>query len=174
MKYFSIFAFSLLLTLTGQTQGLIETFDGTCQCWVITNHFDNGLVSSKHYENEARKKHGESLQYNTQSQLIRKEQWVNGVLHGTSLAYHPDGNLYLESKFEHGEKVGTWTFWDVDGSVLQKIEYTGKGSDGIYRYYRAGVEYLHQIISEGQLSETVITNQALYDDATEEAAAISK
>lgn len=173
MKAFLTTIFVLILS-TGFTQGLEETFDAGCNCWIITNHYDNGVVSMVHHENEARQKHGEMRHYNTEGKLTKVESWSNGKLHGTSIHYHPDGSVYLEATFNNGKKMGTWIFRDPDGTPSQEISYSGKGADGVYVHYHAGVPYVEQVIEEGKMINTRILNQEIYDVVQEEAAAIKK
>jgi antitoxin component YwqK of YwqJK toxin-antitoxin module len=164
--------FTLLFSLWlgfGFSQGLVEEFDAACTCWTITNHYDNGQISMVHHENEARQKHGELVHYNAEGQVLRKEYWANGKLNGTAVHYHPDGSIYLEATYKEGKKMGVWVFRDPDGTPSQEINYTGKGSDGTYTYYYAGVKYLEQLIDNGKLVSTEILNQEIYDIVQEEA-----
>jgi antitoxin component YwqK of YwqJK toxin-antitoxin module len=171
------FAFSFILTLFVAfvfAQGPQESYDASCNCWTITNHYDNGQLSSQHIENAARQKHGEALTYNVNGMLIRQENWENGHLNGTSTSYHHDGSLYLESHYDHGTKIGTWIFRDLDGTPTQEITYTGNSNDGTYAHYYAGVKYIEQTVVNGQMVSSNILNQAVYDQVQVEASATTK
>jgi len=74
MKLALSIVFTLILSI-GYAQGLQESFDASCNCWTVTNHFDNGQVSSEHTENAARKKNGTATTYNANGIIIRQENW---------------------------------------------------------------------------------------------------
>ncbi len=170
-----LFTFMLAISsLTLAAQGIQEEFSQDCSCWTITNHYDNGQVSMIHHENEARKKNGELKHFSTEGKLIRLEEWKDGSQHGITKHFHPDGSLYLEANYEMGKKIGTWTFLEPDGTPTQEITYTGKGSDGTYAYYYAGVRYAEQTIEEGELVDTKVLDQKIYDIVQEESGAQSK
>ncbi len=157
-----------------QAQGLTEEYQASCECWVVTNHYDDGQVSAVYRENTNRQKHGSLKQFSSNGQLLKEELWNNGKLDGISTSYHPDGSVYLEASFENGKKVGKWTFMDPDGSPSQEIVYSGKGADGTYAHYYAGVRYIEQVIEGGKLIDSHILNQEIYDIVQEEAAATEK
>lgn len=157
-----------------QAQGLTETFEQNCQCWVVKNHYDDGQMSSIHQENEARQKHGILKQFNTEGMLIKEENWSEGKLDSVATSYHPDGSVYLKATYQKGKKIGKWTFMDPDGTPSQEIIYTGKGADGIYAHYHAGVRYAEQIIEGGKLVDTKILNQEIYEVVQEENASKKK
>ena len=82
--------------------------------------------------------------------------------------------MYLEANYANGKKVGTWTFRDPDGTPSQEITYSGKGSDGVYAHFHAGVRYAEQVIQDGKLVDTKILNQEIYQVVQEESAASEK
>lgn len=171
------FALSLLLAFifsAGMSQGLQESFSAACDCWTITNHYDNGQVSSLHTENALRKKHGQSTTYNTDGTIIQQENWEGGKLHGTSTSYHQDGSIYLEAFYDNGNKIGTWIFRDLDGTPIQEIAYSGNAGDATHAHYHSGVKYIEQTIVNGAMVSSVILNQEVYDQVQEEAAATQK
>lgn len=156
------------------SQGLTETFDENCNCYTITNHFDNGQVSSEHHENVDRKRIGSEKVYSADGHLNYERSWKAGKLHGDGTFYHPDGSIYATEHYNEGEKVGKWIFQDRDGTPIQIIEYVGNGNDGTYDYYHTGVKYFTQALENGQLVSTEIINQEIYDIIQEEGSATSK
>lgn len=173
MKWIGMVAV-MALSLQLNAQGLEESFDASCACWTVTNHFDNGQISSVHHENEQRIKDGEAITYSPEGKKLRVEQWSNGKLDGTTVHYHPTGEIYLEAHYEKGRKKGTWTFLDVDGTPSQEITYTGNGADGVYGLYSAGVKYVEQTVEGGKVVDTRVIHQELYDAVREEASQTSK
>ncbi|MEX2595711.1 MAG: hypothetical protein WEC59_02190 [Salibacteraceae bacterium] len=155
-------------------QGLQEKYLESCECWEIKNHYDNGVVSSIHFENEARKRDGEAKTFNTNGDLLRLEHFKNGRLHGESTHYHTDGNVYLEAKHDNGQQIGTWIFRDTDGTPTQEINYSGKGVDGVYAHYYAGVRYIEQTIENGKLVSNDILNEEIYNIVQEESSKTDK
>ena len=171
------FVLSLLLSFTiafGFSQGLEESFSASCDCWTITNHFDNGQVSSEHHENKLCQKHGGATQYNANGAVIRQENWNNGKLKGKAIAFHHDGSPYLESNYDNGIKIGTWTFLDIEGIPTQEITYTGVSGDATYSHYYNGVKYIEQTVVNGQMVSSNILNQELFSIVQEEASATEK
>ena len=173
MKLALSIVFTLILSI-GYAQGLQESFDASCNCWTVTNHFDNGQVSSEHTENAARKKNGTATTYNANGIIIRQENWNNGQLDGTSTSYHHDGSIYLEANYNNGTKIGTWTFKDLDGTPTQEIEYNGTSGDATYSHYYGGVKYIEQTVVNGQMVTNNILNPELYDQVQAEALQTTK
>lgn len=173
MKWF-LSLFIACAAMQIQAQGLVEKFDEGCNCYIITNHFDNGQVSSIHHENVARKRDGIATTFGEDGKVQREERWLNGKLNGTTTHYHNNGAIYLEAYYENGKKTGTWKFLDLDGTPSQEITYNGNGSDGIYGLYYGGVKYVEQTIEHGKLVDTKILHQELYDAVREEASQTSK
>jgi len=174
MKGFFTLLFSISFLLNLEAQNLEETYEVACDCWTVTNYYDNGQVSSVHHENNARKKDGDAVVYGYEGQKVRYEHWVNGRLDGTATHYHPDGSIYLEATYENGKKKGRWLFREPDGTPSQEIIYSGNGSDGIYVLYYAGVKYVEQTIENGKLVNTNVVHQELYDIVQEESSQTTK
>ena len=163
------FSLILILAVTPSFgQGLTETFDQSCQCWEVKNHYDDGQLSAIYYENEARQKDGVMKQYSSEGKLLKEEFWKDGKLDGVATSYHPDGSVYLKATYKMGKKMGKWVFQDPDGTPSQEITYIGKGADGVYAHYHAGVRYAEQIIENGKLVDTKIINQEIYEVVQEE------
>lgn len=168
--------FIALLTASSSlfAQGLTETFDEGCECYTITNHFDNGQVSSVHHENVNRKRTGSEKVYSAGGHLNYKRNWESGKLHGTGTFYHSDGSIYVLESYDHGNKIGDWTFQDPQGTPIQVINYTGRGNDGTYSYYYTGQKYFVQKLVNGELVSSEVINQELYDIVQEEGSATTK
>lgn len=170
-----IFACLLMLASSAFSQnGLEHTYDESCDCTVVTNHYDGGQVSSVHHENNAGKRDGLETVYYENGQVQYERTWANGVLNGQGTHYHRSGNVNYQEQYTNGKKSGTWTFYDDEGTVIQSITYTGNNMDGTYDYYDAGVLYYRQVIQGGQLADEEILQQEVYDAVQEAAEAARK
>jgi hypothetical protein len=151
--------------------GLETTFDQSCNCNVVTNHFDEGTVSSIHHETLDGRKNGLEEVFYANGQLQYKRNWINNQLDGEGVHYHNDGTLYYKEFYANGVKSGTWSFYEHDGTIMQSITYTGNNADGVYDYFSAGVKYFTQVVTNGQVSQEIVVNQTIYDALIEEAEA---
>lgn len=162
----AIFTSSVAFTQTG----LVTQFDEACNCNVVTNHYDEGQVSSVHHESVDGKYHGKETVYFPDGKVQYERTWVMGKLDGEGLHYHRNGNLHYKESYDNGRKTGAWTFYDENGTIVQGITYSGTNqADGTYDYYHAGVKYLSQTVENGHMTKETIVNQAVYDVAKEEA-----
>jgi antitoxin component YwqK of YwqJK toxin-antitoxin module len=162
--FVSVFSF-------GFAQGLVESYDESCKCTHIQNHFDNGQISTEYTENAAGKKHGEETVYYADGNIQYKRTWKNGSLDGIGTHYHRNGSVYYEESHDDGIKNGAWSFRDEDGELIQVINYSGNDNDGTYEYYHAGVKYYTQTVSSGKLISENVLNQTIYDQLKAEAEA---
>ncbi len=170
MKY-SLFLIALLSTLGLQAQGLTKEYDSSCDCEVVTNHYDNGQISAQYHQTMDGKRTGSDKSYYADGKLRFERNWENGVLHGESVHYHRNGNRYYNESYENGAKAGTWSFFDDQGDKLYDIEYANAESNVAYTYYSAGVIYLKQVMENGELVQEDILNQEIYNAKLEEAEA---
>lgn len=162
----------MLSSLTGFGQtGLVKAFDNACNCTVVTNHYDQGQVSSKHFENDKGKKHGVETVYFEDGSIQYSRNWVNGKLDGEGKHYHRNGNVYYEEIHSNGVKSGVWKFRDEDGDLTQSITYSGTGNDGVYDYYHAGTKYLTQTVQKGKMVSESVLNTEIYEQLKAEAEA---
>lgn len=162
----------LLLSLNGLAQnGLTKEFDETCNCYVVTNHYDNGNISAQHQELESGKKNGTEIVYYFDGKTQYQRNWKNGKLNGIGTHYHANGKVYYKSSYTNGKKSGTWTFKEDDGQTIQIISYTGSKDDGTYAYYHGGVNYFTQIVTGGKMVSETVLNQGIYDQLIAEAEA---
>jgi antitoxin component YwqK of YwqJK toxin-antitoxin module len=162
----------LLFTLNSLAQtGLTKVFEASCDCYVVTNHYDNGKVSATHQELESGKKNGVETVYYFDGKKQFQRTWKNGKLNGVGTHYHANGNVYYESSYANGEKSGNWTFKEDNGETIQVISYNGSKDDGTYSYYRAGVNYFTQVVAGGKMISENVLDQAIYDQLIAEAEA---
>ncbi len=169
-----VFVVLVSLSSTLLAQGLTETFDEECSCFVITNHYENGQISSVHHENVNRNRVGAEKVYSAGGNLNYERNWEKGKLHGSGTFYHPDGIVYINEQYVEGQKVGKWNFQDPQGTPIQTIEYTGHGNDGTYSHFYTGQLYFVQKLENGALVNSEVVNQELYDIVQEEGSATTK
>ena len=171
MKTFLFLPILLLAASSFAQTGLTKEFDETCNCYVVTNHYDNGIVSAVHHEAESGKKNGIETVYFFDGTKQMERKWKHGVLDGVGTHYHRNGNVYYKSHYSSGLKTGDWTFKDEDGNLIQIISYVGSNDDGTYAYYHGGVKYLVQNVVKGKMTSENILDQGIYDQLVAEAEA---
>ena len=177
MKSINLFAGILITVATSAgfaQKGVTTEFDKSCNCNVVTNHFDNGKVSNVYHETLDGKKNGEEIVYYESGQIQYQRTWKMNKLDGTGTHFHQDGSKHYEEHYNNGKKTGAWKFYDFDGTLMQMITYTEGAeneADGTYDYFQAGVKYYTQIVKDGKLADEIVVNQEIYNQLKAEAEA---
>lgn len=163
MKNLLVVAVISLAAFGAQAQGLEKTFNASCNCYEITNHYDNGQVSSLTHQNAKGQMDGKEIVFFQDGKVQYERIWKNGKLDGAGKHYFRNGNLYYTEIYENGTKAGEWKFYDDQGDMVQTIAYSGLNSDGLYKYFHGGVFYLEQTIVQGSMSNQIVHNQEIYN-----------
>lgn len=174
MKHFACLVLTILSFSAFAQKGITTEFDKSCNCNVVTNHYDNGAISSVHHETLDGKKNGDEIVYFENGQIQYKRNWKMDKLDGTGDHFHHDGTKHYEEHYNNGKKTGAWKFYDHDGTIMQMITYTEgaeNDADGTYDYYQAGVKYYTQVVKNGKLASETVVNQEIYDQLKAEAEA---
>lgn len=173
MKTSVLIATLLLTTSVFAQTGLVTEFNEACNCNIVTNHYDEGQVSSVHHETPGGKKHGKETVFYNNGQMQYERTWKNGKLDGEGKHYHQNGNLHYTEAYKDGQKSGSWSFYEEDGTILQTIIYNGaNATDGTYEFYHAGIKYLSQDVENGRMTNQNVINQKIYDQLKAEAEAL--
>jgi len=122
------------------TASSISTFlDGKKHGLYILYHINENLepminvkyIEGKYYKNE---KHGEWLIWSINGNLLRKENWVMGVLNGDVYNWYDNkiNNLCSVENYKNGIRNGEQTFFTIDGNIIYEYWENNKKIYHIY------------------------------------------
>ena len=84
------------------------------------NYYENGQIESIiTYKND--QKNGPAVYYYEDGRLLKKENYVNGLLHGVNELYL--GNIMIRSPLENGVREGTGQIFQ-DGNLVSEWVYS--------------------------------------------------
>ena len=62
--------------------------------------------------------------YNSEGQLIKEEEYRNGIVYGMFREYYNNGRLKTIGQYSnHSKKVGKWKYYDKRGDGVKIVEY---------------------------------------------------
>ncbi len=81
---------------------------------------------------------GKQLFYSTEGVLLELCNWEKGKLNGVRKLFHVDGSLKSEIYYHVGLKEGKYTAWYDNGQVRLTGTYDKDKKEGVWVYYRKG------------------------------------
>jgi len=68
-------------------------------------------------------RHGDWIEYYSDSQLDYKGSYINGEQHGEWVRYWDNGELHYKGEYNNGKRVGMWKQWNYNTKEYDNVFY---------------------------------------------------
>ncbi|MEM8866129.1 MAG: toxin-antitoxin system YwqK family antitoxin [Planctomycetota bacterium] len=134
----------------GEVAKKLSFVDGEPDGSVEVRRADGTLEAKREYA--AGKRVGTWMIYGeTGEQLIREENYVDGLPEGVWKQWYPSGQLWRETTFKAGKRDGKAREWNADGTPRAEAEFVAGVREGVTTEWNAAGEKIERRYKDGKL-----------------------